>query len=69
VNGYHFSVGEKAAHGSYGCQDLRPEGVDHEVGDDVSSGGQPGFVVVSSNEVPVTWWQFVIINPWGAARG
>ena len=26
--------------------------------------GQPGFVVVSSNEVPVSWWRFVIINPW-----
>jgi hypothetical protein len=40
------------------------------VGDDVSGDGQPGFVVVSSNEVPVTWWQFVIIDPWGGgARG
>ena len=38
------------------------------VGDDVAGDGQPGFVVVPSNEVPVTWWQFVIINPWGALR-
>jgi hypothetical protein len=39
------------------------------VGDEVTGDGQPGFVVVPSNEVPVTWWQFVIIDPWGAARG
>jgi hypothetical protein len=38
------------------------------VGDEVAGGGQPGFVVVSSNEVPVTWWRFVIIDPWGAVR-
>jgi hypothetical protein len=38
------------------------------VGDDVAGDGQPGFVVVSSNEVAVTWWRFVIINPWGALR-
>ena len=30
--------------------------------------GQPGFVVVSSNEVPVTWWRFVIVNPWATLR-
>ena len=41
------------------------------VGDDITGDGQPGFVVVSSSEVPVTWWQFVIINPWdgNALRG
>jgi hypothetical protein len=38
------------------------------VGDDVAGDGQPGFVVVSSSEVPVTWWRFVIIDPWGGAR-
>jgi hypothetical protein len=31
------------------------------VGDGVVGDGQPGFVVVSSNTVTVTWWQFVII--------
>ena len=36
------------------------------VGDDVAGDGQPGLVVVSGNEAPVTWWRFVIINPWGA---
>jgi hypothetical protein len=30
------------------------------VGDDVPGDGHPGFVLVSSNVVPVTWWQFVI---------
>ncbi len=30
------------------------------VGDDVPGNGHPGFVLVSSNVVPVTWWQFVI---------
>jgi hypothetical protein len=39
------------------------------VGDDAAGSGQPGFVVVSSNEVAVSWWRFVIINPWGAVRG
>jgi hypothetical protein len=38
------------------------------VGDDVAGTGQPGFVVVSSNEVAVSWWRFVIINPWAALR-
>jgi hypothetical protein len=38
------------------------------VGDDVAGDGQPGFTVVSSNEVSVTWWQFVIIDPWGTLR-
>jgi hypothetical protein len=28
------------------------------VGDNVPGEGRPGFVVVSSNEVPVTWWWF-----------
>jgi hypothetical protein len=27
------------------------------VGDDNPGDGQPGFVLVSSNEVPVTWWR------------
>jgi hypothetical protein len=30
------------------------------VGDDVPGDGHPGFVLVSSNVVPVTWWEFVI---------
>jgi hypothetical protein len=30
------------------------------VGDDVPGGGQPGFALVSSNEVSVTWWQFIL---------
>lgn len=30
------------------------------VGDNVPGGGHPGFVIVSSNVVPVTWWEFVI---------
>jgi hypothetical protein len=38
------------------------------VGDDVAGDGQPGLVVVSSNEAPVTWWRFVIINPWATQR-
>src|ERR1700733_12781655 len=38
------------------------------VGDDAAGDGQPGFVVVPSNEVPVAWWHFVIINPWAALR-
>lgn len=29
---------------------------------------QAGFVVVPSNEVPVTRWHFVINNPWDARR-
>jgi hypothetical protein len=30
------------------------------VGDYVPGDGHPGFVLVSSNVVPVTWWEFVI---------
>lgn len=30
------------------------------VGDDVPGTGHPGFVLVPSNEVPVTWWQLVL---------
>jgi hypothetical protein len=30
------------------------------VGDNVPGGGHPGFALVSSNVVPVTWWGFVI---------
>jgi len=26
------------------------------VGDDVPANGHPGFALVSSNEVPVSWW-------------
>jgi hypothetical protein len=33
------------------------------VGDDVPGDGQPGFVVTSSNDVAVDWWQFIF--PWG----
>jgi hypothetical protein len=28
--------------------------------DDVPGDGHPGFVLVSGNVVPVTWWEFVI---------
>ncbi len=30
------------------------------VGDDVPGSGHPGFVLVSSNEVSVTWWRLVL---------
>jgi hypothetical protein len=30
------------------------------VGDDVSGNGHPGFALVSSNQVPVTWWWFIL---------
>jgi hypothetical protein len=30
------------------------------VGDDVPGNGHPGFVLVSSNQVPVTWWRFIL---------
>lgn len=33
------------------------------VGDDAPGAGQPGFVLVSSNEVPVTWWQLILRRP------
>ena len=40
------------------------------VGDNVAGNGHPGFVLVSSNVVPVTWWRFVIfpgpVRPWQA---
>jgi hypothetical protein len=32
------------------------------IGDDVPGDGAPGFVLVSSNQVPVLWWRFVIIG-------
>jgi hypothetical protein len=32
------------------------------IGDDVPGTGAPGFVLVSSNQVPVLWWRFVIIG-------
>jgi hypothetical protein len=32
------------------------------IGDDVPGTGHPGFVLVSSNQVTVTWWRFVIIG-------
>lgn len=30
------------------------------VGDDVPGAGRPGFVLASSNEAGVTWWQFIL---------
>jgi hypothetical protein len=30
------------------------------VGDDVPGDGQPGFALVASNQVPVTWWRFIL---------
>jgi hypothetical protein len=32
------------------------------IGDDVTSDGAPGFVLVSSNQVTATWWRFGIIG-------
>ncbi len=32
------------------------------IGDDVPGNGAPGFVLVSSNQVSVLWWRFVIIG-------
>jgi len=32
------------------------------IGDDVPGHGAPGFVLVSSSQVPVLWWRFVIIG-------
>jgi hypothetical protein len=32
------------------------------IGDDVPGTGQPGFVLVSSNQVSVLWWRFIIIG-------
>jgi hypothetical protein len=32
------------------------------IGDDVPGDGAPGFALVSSNQVPATWWRFVIIG-------
>jgi hypothetical protein len=32
------------------------------IGDDVAGNGAPGFVLVSSNEVSVLWWRFIIIG-------
>lgn len=32
------------------------------IGDDVPGTGAPGFVLVSSNQVSVLWWRFVIIG-------
>ncbi|HEY6277650.1 MAG TPA: hypothetical protein VIX86_15100 [Streptosporangiaceae bacterium] len=33
------------------------------VGDDVPGNGHPGFVLVSSNEVPVAWWWLIFHGP------
>ena len=33
------------------------------VGDDIPGAGQPGFVLVSSNEVLVTWWRLHLRGP------
>jgi hypothetical protein len=33
------------------------------VGDDVPGTGHPGFALVSSNEVPVSWWWFLLPRP------
>lgn len=30
------------------------------VGDDVAGDGHPGFALVSSNQLPVTWWWFIL---------
>ena len=38
------------------------------VGDDVASAGHPGFTLVSSNEVPVTWWLLILRCPACTAR-
>jgi hypothetical protein len=32
------------------------------IGDDVPGSGAPGFALVSSNDVPVRWWRFIIIG-------
>jgi hypothetical protein len=32
------------------------------IGDDVPGSGAPGFTLVSSNDVPVRWWRFIIIG-------
>ena len=32
------------------------------VGDDVPGDGHPGFALVSSNVVPVTWWEFIVFR-------
>lgn len=32
------------------------------VGDDVPGDGHPGFVLVSSSVVPVTWWEFIVFG-------
>jgi hypothetical protein len=37
------------------------------VGDNVLSDGQPGFVVVASNEASVAWWEFVFFQARAAA--
>jgi len=33
------------------------------VGDDVPGEGHPGFVLIASNVVPVTWWEFIRLGP------
>ena len=32
------------------------------IGDDVTGSGAPGFALVSSNQVAVLWWRFIIIG-------
>jgi hypothetical protein len=32
------------------------------IGDDVTGNGAPGFALVSSNQVAVLWWRFIIIG-------
>jgi hypothetical protein len=39
------------------------------IGDDVAGTGHPGFVLVSSNEVSVLWWRFVIIGQLSPVAG
>jgi hypothetical protein len=39
------------------------------IGDNVAGTGNPGFVLVSSNEVTVAWWRFVIIGQLNPVAG
>lgn len=39
------------------------------VGDDVPGTGHPGFVLESSNQVPVLWWRFIKIGQLSPAAG
>lgn len=39
------------------------------IGDDVPGTGAPGFVLVSSSQVPVLWWRFIRIGQLSPAAG